>query len=62
MLSLETLIFIIYIIFIIYNLLFQAGRGIVFSAALFDTPAHKVEHNLDKCCPLIPVEADHGYW
>lgn len=57
MLSLEALIFIIYIIFVIYNLLFQAGRGIVFSAALFATPAQKVEHNLDICCPLLPIEA-----
>lgn len=55
MLSLEALIF------IIYNL-FQAGRGIVVSAALFATPAQIVEHNPDKCCPLIAVEADHSCW
>jgi len=32
------------------------------SAAVFGTPAQKVEHNLYRCCPLIPAEADHGYW
>lgn len=50
------------LLFIIYNLLFHAGKDIVVSAALFATPAQKEGHNLDKCCPLISVELDHGCW